>query len=75
MRQNACEMGALQTALSFSCIPRASVGKVLVALPLEFVPTIVTCLGVWEEIRYTLIKLTYVIQIWLINPSVNRTVK
>lgn len=46
MRQNACEMGALQTALSFSCIPRASVGEVLVALPLEFVPTIVTCLGV-----------------------------
>lgn len=46
MRQDACEMGALQPAFSLSCIPRAAVGKVLVALPLEFVPAVVTCLGV-----------------------------
>lgn len=46
MRQDACEMGALQTALPFSRIPRASVGEVLVALPLEFVPAVVTRLCV-----------------------------
>lgn len=46
MRQDAGEMGALQTALPFSRIPRASVGEVLVALPLEFMPAIVTCLSV-----------------------------
>lgn len=50
MRQNTGEMGALQTAFPFGCIPRASMGKVLVTLPLEFVPAIVTCLRVWEEI-------------------------
>lgn len=46
VRQDACEMGTLQTAFPFSCIPCASMGKVFVALPLEFVPAIVTCLGV-----------------------------
>lgn len=49
MRQNACEMGALKTAFPFGCVPRTSMGEVLVALPLEFVPAVVTCLGVWEE--------------------------
>lgn len=61
MRQNAGEMGALQTAFPFSCIPRASMGEVLVTLPLEFVPAIVTCLCVWEEIRQRLLKHIYVI--------------
>lgn len=51
MRENACEMGTLQTALPFSCIPCASMGKVLVTLPLEFVPAVVTGLRVWAEIR------------------------
>lgn len=46
VRQDACEMGTLQTALPFSRIPCAAVSKVLVALPLEFVPAVVTCLSV-----------------------------
>lgn len=54
MRQNAGEMGTLKTALPFSCIPRTSVGEVLVALPLKFVPAIVTCL------RVLLTKCTYI---------------
>lgn len=56
VRQNAGEMGALQTAFPFSCIPRPSMGKVLVALPLKFVPAVVTCLRVWEETRMGLLK-------------------
>ena len=75
MRQNACEMGALQTAFPFSCIPRTSMGKVLVALPLKFVPAIVTCLRVWEETRQGLIKLIYVIQTWFTHPKVHRRPK
>lgn len=46
MRQDACEMRALQTALPFSCIPCAPMGEVFVALPLEFVPAVVTRLCV-----------------------------
>lgn len=46
MREDACEMGTLKTAFPFGCIPCASMGKVFVALPLEFVPAVVTGLGV-----------------------------
>lgn len=46
MREDACEMSTLKTAFPFGCIPRASMGEILVALPLEFVPAIVTCLSV-----------------------------
>lgn len=46
MRQDACEMGTLKTAFPFGCVPRASMGKVFVALPLEFVPAVVTGLSV-----------------------------
>ena len=56
VRQDTGEMGALQTAFPFSCIPRSSMGKVLVALPLKFVPAIVTCLRVWEETRMGLLN-------------------
>ena len=56
VRQNTGEMGALQTAFPFSCIPRPSVGKVIVALPLKFVPAVVTCLRVWKETRMSLLN-------------------
>lgn len=46
VRQDAGEMGALQTALPLSRVPRAPVGKVFVALPLELVPAVVTGLSV-----------------------------
>lgn len=46
MRKDACEVGTLQATLPFSSIPCASMSKVLVALSLEFVPAIVTCLSV-----------------------------
>lgn len=61
VRQDACEMGTLQTTLPFSSIPCAAVSKVLVALSLEFMPAVVTSLGVWEETRSRFIKFTYVI--------------
>lgn len=56
VRQNAGEMGALQTAFPFGGIPRPSVGKVLVALPLKFVPAVVTRLRVWGETRMSLLN-------------------
>lgn len=46
VRQDACEMRALQTAFPFSCVPRAPMGEVFVALALEFVPAVVTRLCV-----------------------------
>lgn len=49
MRQDACEMRALQTAFPFSCVPRAPMGEVFVALPLEFVPAVVTRLCVCKK--------------------------
>lgn len=49
VRQDAGEVGSLQTTFPLSCVPCASVGEVFVALPLEFVPAIVTGLSIWEE--------------------------
>lgn len=49
MRQDACKMRALQAAFPFSCVPCAPMGEVFVALPLEFVPAIVTRLCVWKK--------------------------
>lgn len=46
MRKDACEVGTLQATLPFSSIPCTAMSKVLVALPLEFVPAIVACLSV-----------------------------
>lgn len=75
MRKDACEVGTLQATLPFSSIPCAAMSKVLVALPLEFVPAVVTCLSVWKKTVPRFIKLTYVIQTWLLSPSVDRTPK
>lgn len=61
VRQNAGEVGALQTAFPFGCIPCASMREVLITLPLEFVPTVVTCLSVWGEISKRLLKHIYII--------------
>lgn len=44
--QDACEVGTLQTTLPLGSVPRAAVSEVLVALPLELVPAIVTGLRV-----------------------------
>lgn len=75
MRKDACEVGTLQATLPFSSIPCASMSKVLVALSLEFVPAIVTCLSVWKKRVPRFIKLSYVIQTWLLNSCVDRTPK
>lgn len=46
VRQDACEVGTLQATLPLSSVPRAAVSEVLVALPLELVPAVVTGLRV-----------------------------
>lgn len=65
VRQDACEVGTLQATLPLSSVPRAAVSEVLVALPLELVPAVVTGLRVWEETRPTFSKLTDVVRTWL----------
>lgn len=68
VRQDACEVGALQATLSLRSVPCAAVSKVLVALPLELVPTVVTGLRVWEETRPTFSELIHVVRTWLLSP-------
>lgn len=75
VRQDAGEVGTLQTTLPFSGIPCAAMSKVFVALPLEFVPAVITSLSVWEETKPRFIRLTYVIRTWLLSSCVDRTPK
>lgn len=68
MRQDAGEVGTLQATLPLRSIPCAAVSEVLVALPLELVPAVITGLRVWEETRSTFSKLIDVVRTWLLSP-------